>query len=275
VIPARKRRPMITGVPEHHRTWRNPGFYQVQHVNEAHPIDLNDLAEQVTPDSITEERSRRAGRKIDTLFPAEGPLRRQLYVKHLKFFAGGSVHRERLFQAGNRCGKTEAGCYEDTLHLTGEYPDWWVGRRFTTPISAWVASLTQSLTRDILQEKLLGPWGHFGTGMIPRERILGWTKKSGTANAVDTVRIASAHGGESLLGFKSYAEGPGNFQGTSQHLIHFDEEPSMAVYTEANMRTMIVPGAAEGGLMMVTFTPLLGFTEVIQAFMDAASENTE
>jgi hypothetical protein len=32
--------------------------------------------------------------------------------------------------AANRVGKTVVGAYETTVHMTGEYPAWWEGRRF-------------------------------------------------------------------------------------------------------------------------------------------------
>ena len=128
---------------------------------------------------------------------------------------------------------------------------------------------TNSLTRDVLQSKLLGPPGNFGTGLIPHSRIVHWTRKSAPADAVDSVYVRHATGGVSVLGFKSYKEGRANFQGTSKHLIHFDEEPSEEVYVEGNIRTMIVPGCAAGGLMMVTFTPLNGHTEVVDSFLKA------
>ncbi len=39
--------------------------------------------------------------------------------------------------AANRVGKTEgAGGYEMTCHLTGRYPHWWEGRRFSGPVRA-------------------------------------------------------------------------------------------------------------------------------------------
>src|SRR6267142_7227349 len=69
--------------------------------------------------------------RIDTFYPEAGPLRRELYPRHLEFFAAGAMHRERMFLAANRVGKTEGvGAYETTLHLTGRYPAWWQGRRF-------------------------------------------------------------------------------------------------------------------------------------------------
>ncbi len=170
--------------------------------------------------------------------------------------------------AGNRTGKTFAGTYEDTLHLTGLYPDWWEGRRFACPTDGWVAGDTNLTTRDILQKELLGEWEDFGTGMIPGELIVDWTRKgSGVPNAVDTVFVRHVTGQVSKLGFKSYAEGRKNFQGTAKHFIHFDEEPEAAVYREALMRTMIVPGDARGGLITLTFTPLNGWNELIEEFL--------
>ena len=54
------------------------------------------------------------------------------------FFAGGGRAMERCFMAANRVGKTfGVGGYETALHLTGLYPAWWEGRRFTQPITAW------------------------------------------------------------------------------------------------------------------------------------------
>jgi phage terminase large subunit-like protein len=125
-------------------------------------------------------------------------------------------------------------------------------------------------TRDIVQLELLGKYGEFGTGMIPGDALLGWSRKERPAHAVDTVSVRHATGGVSSLGFKSYAEGAAAFQGTAKHLIWTDEEPSIEVYVEANMRTMIVPGCAEGGIVMVTFTPLDGWSEVVEAFMGSA-----
>src|SRR3954470_2168731 len=99
----------------------------------------------VTPAEAAAEllRRRNSRNKLRTYYPDEGPLRRELYQKHLEFFRLGSKHPERLFLAANRVGKTEgAGAYETTLHLTGLYPDWWEGKRFSGPIKGWAAGDT-------------------------------------------------------------------------------------------------------------------------------------
>src|SRR5215510_2968769 len=101
---------------------------------------------------IEAELKYREEHKIESFYPSTGRLRRELYVKHLEFFAAGVEHNERLLMAANRIGKTEGvGAYESTLHLTGLYPDWWPGRRFTRPIEAWAAGQTSKTTRDIIQ----------------------------------------------------------------------------------------------------------------------------
>src|SRR5882672_5491898 len=88
---------------------------------------------------------------IRRYFPDVGTLRRDLYSKHLTFFSLGRDRRERLFLAGNRVGKTLVGAYEATCHLTGSYPHWWTGRRFTRPVRVWAAGDTSKTVRDIIQ----------------------------------------------------------------------------------------------------------------------------
>ncbi|MCA1838063.1 MAG: terminase family protein [Actinobacteria bacterium] len=210
------------------------------------------------------ETVRRASRnRLASLFPDKGPLRRALYPKHLAFFAAGRAHQERCMMAANRVGKTTAGGYETTLHLTGRYPDWWEGRRFAGPIEAWVAGDTAETTRDIVQAALMGPLADLGTGLIPGDAIIGEpSRRSGVTGAFDTARIRHVSGGVSLLGFKSFDQGRKKFQGTAKHVVWLDEEPPADVYDECMMRLMTTDG-----LMLCTFTPLNGLTEIVRRFM--------
>src|SRR5215218_3469680 len=95
---------------------------------------------------LLEEADRRKRRRlIETMYPETGPLRRELYARHMRFFRLGAQPgiNERGFMAANRVGKTwGAGGYELTLHLTGDYPVWWEGRRFAHPVDAWAAGDT-------------------------------------------------------------------------------------------------------------------------------------
>lgn len=208
-------------------------------------------------------RRRRTRGKIHDYFPDTGPLRRELYQKHLDFFKAGARYRERCFMSANRIGKTESGGgYETSLHLTGIYPAWWEGKRFERRIRAWVAGKTNETTRDIIQRKLLGPKNDFGTGLIPGDHIGRITWKQGVQDLVDTVQIKHEDGRWSLLGLKSYQQGRSSFEGTEQDLIWLDEEPPLDIYGECLIRT-----ATTDGLVMLTFTPLEGMSQVVLSFM--------
>jgi phage terminase large subunit-like protein len=221
---------------------------------------------------LREELKRRTReRKLLTYFPDTGPLRRELYPKHLEFFRGGTKYRERLMLAANRVGKTEGvGGYELTLHLTGWYPNWWEGRRFDRPIKAWAAGDTGNTVRDIIQAKLLGPPAAIGTGLIPGECIQRTTRAPGRADAIDSVYVAHKSGGASVLSLKTYEQGRESFQGTEQDIIWLDEEPPLAVYVECLIRTMTT-----NGMVILTFTPLLGMSEVVLKFLPSGKLEEE
>jgi len=214
---------------------------------------------------IAEElRRRQSRRKLQMYYPETGPFARNKYPKHMEFFAAGLTHRERLMLAANRVGKTEGvGGYELTLHLTGKYPDWWTGRRFDHAVKAWASGNNSKKVFDILQNKLLGPVSAWGTGLIPGDSISRIVRASGgIADTVDTVYVKHADGGDSQLTFKSYEMGREGFEGTEQDIIWLDEEPPLDVYTECLIRTM-----TNNGMLMLTFTPLEGMSEVVLQFL--------
>lgn len=215
-----------------------------------------------------------ARNKIDSYYPDQGPLRRELYRKHLEFFRAGIIHRERCVLAANRIGKTESmGGYETVLHLTGRYPPWWEGRRFSAPISAWASGDTGKTTRDVIQLKLMGPTASYGTGLIPFSLILRKTPKAGLPDAIETIYVKHSSGGVSEVTLKSYDQGREAFQGTAKHLVWYDEEPPLDVYTEGLLRTMETVGFT-GGMVIATFTPLRGLSEVVKYFLDIQAEET-
>lgn len=204
--------------------------------------------------------------KLYSYYPDTGPLRRELYVKHCEFFAAGATEKERCMLAANRVGKTEGvGGYEVTLHLTGEYPAWWTGRRFDRPTKWWAAGDTAKTVRDIIQAKLLGPPGDKaaeGTGLIPADKIIRTTPKQGIADAIEHIYVKHKSGGTSVIQLKSYDQGREVFQGTEQDGIWLDEEPPLSIYTECLIRTMTT-----NGLVLCTFTPLEGLSETVLHYL--------
>lgn len=219
---------------------------------------------------LLEEKERRIKyRLIDSYFPDTGPLRRELYVKHLEFFKAGVAFEERLALAANRVGKTETmGGYELTCHLTGQYPKWWPGRRLTKPIEAWAAGKTGQTVRDIIQKKLLGPKSDMGSGLIKKELIVHTTSRAGLPDAIDIAHIRHASGGISELGFKSYDQKRQSFEGTKKEVVWLDEEPPLDIYVECLLRTTDTTGRNLGnGMVMLTFTPLLGMSDTVLSFL--------
>ena len=188
------------------------------------------------------------------------------YTKQKEFHAKGKVDRERLFMAGNQLGKTLAGGMEVAMHLTGRYPDWWEGMRFKTSTRWWAGGDTGESTRDNPQRILIGPHeqeDEWGTGAIPGDCIIDCQRARGVPNLLDSVTVKHVSGGNSYLGFKSYEKGRKKWQGETLHGIWCDEEPPLDIYTEALTRTN-----AHMGLMLVTFTPLLGMSEVVRMFLN-------
>lgn len=193
---------------------------------------------------------------------------RSKYPKHLEFFAAGARYRERGFIAGNRTGKTVSGGYECSCHLTGLYPPWWEGKRFDRPVRGFISGKTSETTRDILQTKVLGqvegsgPTKRLdGTGILPGH-LIGQTTWKNFPNLADSVRVKHVSGGWSTLWLKSYEQGRGIFEGTELEFLWFDEEPPIDVYGEGLIRT-----ATTGGLVLLTFTPLEGWTETVEQFL--------
>jgi phage terminase large subunit-like protein len=187
------------------------------------------------------------------------------YPKQAEFHAGGANHRERLLMAANQVGKTLAGSMEWAMHLTGLYPDWWAGKRFEEPVRLWAAGETKVSTRDTVQKHLIGSpeeEEQWGTGAIPGKLLRKIRRSAGLANAIDSVTVKHVSGYTSTLLFKSYEQGRAAWQGETLHGVWFDEEPPFDVYMEGLTRTN-----ATGGIVIVTFTPLKGMSDVVKLFL--------
>lgn len=238
---------------------------------------------------LSELERRRRMRMLETMFPDTGPLRRELYPKHLEFFrslapkslgapAGATTDiaraSERIFMAGNRVGKTMAAGTEISYHLTGQYPDWWDGHRYTKAVR-WLASGdTHETTRDIIQLKMLGATTDrkedYGTGLVPGELIDTVVPRPHVKGAAEKILVSHVTGGTSELWLRSYVQGREIFQGFELDGFWADEECPQDVYEEAMVRLM-----TRNGLSILTFTPLNGLTPLVQELTKPAEAFTE
>ncbi len=177
------------------------------------------------------------------------------YSAQLAFFNAGAlgVH-QRLLYGGNQVGKTLACAAEVSWHATGQYPDWWTGKRFTKPIRIWVVGESVILVRDTLQRQLCG--AEFGTGTIPLESF---AKKpimvSGGMQAVAFVthETDGKVDGTSSITFKTFEMRRERLQSESVDLIWIDEKPDEQIFSELLART-----TATDGHLILSYTPVGG-----------------
>lgn len=147
------------------------------------------------------------------------------------------------------------------MHLTGEYPPWWEGRRFTRPVTAWSCGASVEAVRDVPQKMLMGALGSQGTGTLPAESIYKTTPSRSISGGLDLVLVKHVSGGLSTCHFKTYEQDVNKWRGHDVHVIMLDEEPDMDHYTEALARI-----SATDGIIYLVVTPLDGVTEVVRQF---------
>ena len=215
------------------------------------PEDLS-LAELVIEYQRREKRNR-----FLTLFADKS-----LYPKHNLFFKMGKAFKQRLFMAGNRTGKTTAALCEVVMHMTGIYPNDWEGHRFDRAPEFWIVGRDSKTIKDTLQPMLLGKVGEPGTGLIPDDLLdsESMTQATVMSSGIDAFRVRHSSGGWSYAQFRSAQAGRAAFQGTERSIL-IDEECPRDVYEECLLRTM-----TGGNIMMLSFTPLFGLTDLIQTF---------
>jgi phage terminase large subunit-like protein len=222
------------------------------------------------------EQEEKALRRLERLQQTRRDTNRlkhyQPYAKQREFHRKGATHSERLFMAGNQLGKTLSGGAEIAMHLTGRYPDWWEGATFAKPVIIWASGVTGESTRDNPQRILVGDppkeeaWGQ---GMVPKDALIDFNRAMGVPNLLDNYVVRWGGGGdvqagESILYFKAYEKGREKWQGPTIDGVWFDEEPPLDIYTEGLTRTN---NGQRGQFAMITFTPLLGMSEVVSMFL--------
>ena len=191
------------------------------------------------------------------------------YPKQREFHAAGATWRERLLMAGNQLGKTLAAAMEVSMHMTGRYPEWWDGYRFDRPTRGMCGSESVELTKKGVQRLLLGnpeTPEQWGTGSIPRDCLLDTSPRPGVPNAVSSIVVKHVSGGQSIVSTASYDQGRTKWQADTLDWVWFDEEPPEDVYMEGITRTNVCQGP-----VWITFTPLMGMTDVVRRFYPRAA----
>jgi phage terminase large subunit-like protein len=188
------------------------------------------------------------------------------YAKQKAFHDAGATYRERLLIAANQSGKTYAGGMEAAIHSTGLYPEDWKGRRFDRATIGWAAGDRNDTVRDTVQRILVGRPQQIGTGAIPKDAIVDLVSAQGTPDLLDSIKVRHVSGGISVIGLKSYQRGRESFQGETLDYVWFDEEPPADIFSEGLTRTNI-----NRGPVWITFTPLLGMSEVVRRFLTEKS----
>ncbi len=193
------------------------------------------------------------------------------YEPQLRFFAAGTKHHQRLLRGGNQVGKSFPCAYEAGLHMTGQYPKWWTGKRFNKPTRGWIIGPERSLVRDGPQRKLTAMQGEFGTGTIPLAAFAGKpVMVPGGTGSIDTMSVVhetdGAKDGVSTATFKSFEQGSEKMQSESVDWIWIDERCSEEIYSELMART-----TATDGIAFLSYTPLKGGGELTYRFLNEYS----
>ena len=111
----------------------------------------------------------------------------------------------------------------------------------------------------------MGPEGSHGTGWLPQSRIIEATRRqAGVSEVVDKIKVRHKSGGQSEVTLKTYQQEAKGRRGAKLDFVWLDEECKQDSYTEAQTRIL-----DRRGLLLMTFTPLLGPTETVRHFMEA------
>ena len=225
------------------------------------PAKIMRLAKQ----ALTSSEFRKKFHLADFYGPA------QFYEPQLKFFKEGKTHHQRLLRGGNQVGKSFSAAFEASLHMTGQYPKWWRGKKFDKPTRGWIVGVTAQLVRDGPQRQLVSKQGEFGSGTIP---LAAFASKPvmvpGGTGSIDTLSVAhhadGVRDGISTATFKSFEQGATKMQSESVDWIWIDERCPEDVYSELLART-----TATDGILFMSYTPLKGGGELTYRFLNEYS----
>lgn len=229
---------------------------------------MNDSTETLMAEAIRLGSQRKLGREYARVVDMELPIEGEnigVYPWQAEFHNAGAHYPERCLLAANQTGKSRSGAAETAIHLTGEYPNWWEGRRFTHPVQWWTGAERTEDSKDIIQSALLGQQGDHGTGWIPKTHVVKVTyRQAGVPEVVDKIYVQHKSGGISEVTLKTYQMEAKAWRGKTLHGVWLDEECKQDIYSEAQTRVF-----KNKGIILKTVTPILGVSEVVRHFLEA------
>jgi len=207
---------------------------------------------------------------LNFVMPETGLYNRHKYKKALEFFKAGNSHRFRMFGGPNGCGKSFNLALELTYHITGEYPEWWEGKRQPEPKQWWIVAESGATFRDSLQILLLGNSlndDELGTGLIPKSKIRNVSHWPSIGGAVQVIQVEHKLGHTCTISVKTSDQKRENLQASNLDGVLFDEEPPLDIYTECLYRLRGSP-TKPSGMSLMGFTPLKGLTDVVLQYLE-------
>jgi phage terminase large subunit-like protein len=191
-----------------------------------------------------------------------------------EFYDAGAFATQRLVMAANGVGKSQSVCAELAAHVTGEYPDWWIGKRFTEGgWEAWIGSIDNDMQKRGPQRALLGRdlEDLLGSGLIPKAKIKKVRRRqAGVKDVADTVTIEHASGRDVVIKFLTFEQGWRKWQSGDPKIILWDEEPDDSVSDQKDILSEALTRLVRNsGIFICGYTPLLGDTQLTEHFMNS------
>jgi phage terminase large subunit-like protein len=194
------------------------------------------------------------------------------YEFQREFMQAGTEYKDRRLMAGNRVGKTFIIGFELSLHLTGDYPDWWDGYRFNRPIYSWAMGPSNEQIREVYQRILFGKLMPREPQFVPDKNLIPFVRgkeikgilrnPQSPANAKE-VYVHHKSGGFSTVIFKAYEQSEDVMMGPEVDFISIDEDPrNQKIITQAKTR-LLTGNGGKGGHLACTFTPEKGWTDQV------------
>lgn len=214
--------------------------------------------------------NRRKYNWLHFIFPDKGKYARSEYSKAMEFFAAGADHRFRMLGGANGSGKSFNLTSELVYHVTGNYPDWWVGKRQKTPKLWWIVVESADLFKSSMQRLLLGDSLNeedVGTGLIPKDQIIGYGAWGGVTGAVRSIEVRHKDGHIVTIEVKTFEQESYKLASATIDGVLFDEEPPFKIHEECIFRLRGSPKKPPG-ISMLGFTPLKGLTEVVLSYLE-------